>query len=176
MGFLLVNVMLTSRRTVRFRFLNFPDPRIHRISGHIEVHVDERIGHVEKKRLPLIFLDECQGLPRELVMTVVRAHFRIAGIENFPVISPEERRVVMMCIPLIEIAEEIIESLLPRNSGRALFPDPPFADCGRLITGLLKHFPDRHVFGQQRPVTIFPHPGVTCVLTGHKTAAGRGTT
>jgi hypothetical protein len=82
-------------------------------------------------------------------------------------------------VVLVEKSEPFVEALAVRNAKGAGFAQPPFADCGGSISGLLEHLGNSNVIGTQRDAPAAPRcvgtdPAMAGMTSGHETAAGRG--
>ncbi len=66
-------------------------------------------------------------------------------------VAPEELRIVIVGVSLVEVSEPVVEALLVRDSGGAGLAQSPFADYACCVTSLLEQLgygdicrPQRH--------------------------------
>ena len=78
-------------------------------------------------------------------------------------------------ITLIQIAEKMVKTLIPRNAGGSLFSDSPFADRGGFVTHILKDLTDGDIQIKQGAITITAHSRVPGMLPRHETTSRRCT-
>ena len=55
---LLMNVVLTSRRSVGLCFFNLTNPGLNRILRHVKIDMNQSEGNIEKERLVFILFDK----------------------------------------------------------------------------------------------------------------------
>ncbi len=152
----LIAVMLTARCAVGHGFLDLANVGCFRVIRHVEVHMRDRVGHVEEERsaLPVLCFDEVEPLRREEIVAVVRALFGIVGEEHFLAVPRQKRRVVMVRVGLVEITEPVIEALLIRHACAALVTAAPFPDHAGGVARSLQHLGDGHILRQQRRLAL----------------------
>ncbi len=133
-----------------------------------------REGGVEEKRFVSTPANEIERLLGKQVVRISRAiAVLIAGHFVALLIAPEKIGVIRVRVRLVEVAEILVESLLPRGSGRVGVAERPFAHAADGIAGLLKHLRQREIFRQQRQFAVRANASVTGVLAGEQRATRR---
>ena len=88
-----------------------------------------------------------------LVERSSRSHEPVAEIEP-PVVLPEERRVIGVCLPLANTSEVGVETHLTRCAFARRTPDAPLADHARGITGIPQHCAQCRSSGLHRSLAL----------------------
>ena len=129
--------------------------------------LDERDGFVGDQRGAVVDADGGDAL-------AVRAGVgHDVAQRHAGVVPPERSRVVIVCVGLVEVAEEIIKALVVRRGRAVLVAEAPFTDERGVIAGLFEQAGDGAVLGFQPDLGIAADGGVAGVLAGHEHAARR---
>ena len=145
---------------------------------------------VQEERAVLVLAHVLERLLREPVVGVNLGVGRVAragvpdGLDpvrqrHALLVAPQEVGEVVVRVHLVQVAEEIIKTVLPRQAalGRARVAEAPLADQGGRIPGALEHVRDRRVARTQRLrqrvllAGVAAHAGVAVVQPGHEHAA-----
>ena len=143
---------------------------------------EERLRFVFSDKLECLF---CKQIIRKLhglgrVTSTIAANRRhdIRQRDAF-FIPPEKIRKMIVSVSLVQVAEELIEALFPRQAccRGANIAESPFANQCRFVTGLLQHFRHGHIISPQRLslriycTSIAPDARVPMMLSRHQHAA-----
>jgi len=97
-------------------------------------------------------------------------------------IPPQELRIVIMCVDLVQVAVEMIEALFVRQPTcrAAHIAQSPFATEGRLVAGFLHHFGNGDVpiakgLDFHSSAGVAANERMTRMLAGHQDATRRST-
>ena len=155
------------------------------------VGVRDRQGEVEEEGRVLLFLHPGQRLAHDQVVGVLVALRRPTALEaaiaagrpldlvperHLLQTAPEELRVVVVGVDLVEVAEEGVEALGEGMPFHADFAEAPLAEQAGGVAGGLQHLGDGDVLGAKR---LGRSPGIAAdmrmprVLPRHQDAAGR---
>ncbi len=85
----------------------------------------------------------------------------------------QKRRIVVVRVMLIEVSEELVESLLRRHAGRTFVANAPLAEQSRRVSGILQHLGDRQVFRAEIEFGIASDQAMAGMQPGHQCAATR---
>ncbi len=153
-------------------------------AGFLVVRVRYGVGKEEEKRpvavqtFRLVHSDEIQSGGGEhvrhvdlLLASTVLREFRLPLIARLRIHAPEIVGVVVMGVSLVQVTDEVIESLALRHPGAVRFAEAPFAYEGGQVPGILQHLGQGTVLGAERQVGIAANPGVAGMLTSHERGA-----
>jgi hypothetical protein len=157
-----------------------PEIRHLRASGRrlaLEGVVRMRDDHapVEEKRLVLVSVHESDRFIGETII-------RVNGVRLLGFVAPEEFRIVVVGVGLVEIAEEVVEALFARDArhGFAFVAESPFADERGGVALFFQDSGHGGVLGAEGLGErvflsgISTDAGVALMLAGHEHAARRG--
>ena len=137
------------------------------------------VRKVEEERVLLTALDKVERLLGEQVLRVGDVGGLVLRVEHPHVVAPQVRRPVVVRVPLVEVAEEVVEALAVGVAGidAVLRPESPLADVAGGVPGLAQDPGHGHVLGRQPApsVRVGPDPGMPDVPPGHQRAPGRRT-
>ena len=153
------------RRQRRVRLLR-PDQAVgsvsvHRQSGLLKrtavLRVDFIVGNrvfgvgdgerdVTEERPILVGANELESPLRDDVMRIRAASIAfVVRQRQLPFVVVEVVRIEVMRVGLVQVADELVEALLPGNALGADVPESPFAEATRGVPACLEEFRHRHV-------------------------------
>jgi hypothetical protein len=107
-------------------------------------------GHVAKEWLTVAAADELPRFGGDHIVRVGSAlAVVVAGQRKLLIVVPEIRRVVKMRVDLVQVAEELVEPMLPGNPRSADVPQSPLPEAARRVARGLEDLGHRDVTGPE---------------------------
>jgi hypothetical protein len=156
-----------------------------RIIRHLQGNVGNGESKVEEKRARLVFAHKTEGILGHEIVSVMFADELLAAfvaLEHFLLgVAPKMIGIIIVSLPLAQIAIKIIEALAVGFSSAARAAEAPFADAACFVAGCVQEVAKCKSPSGDGPLsfrgefTIITYIGVAGMLAGEKHAARRRT-